>query len=69
MAGMMPDCAPAFCSKPVLPGEPLHPPILFEYLRIQREEQMFRRHLPSCICMDNLIEISPEINAKTNILL
>ena len=68
MAGMMPDCAPAFCSKPVLHGEPLHPPILFEYLIIQREEQMFRRNL-SCICMDNLIEISPEINAKTNILL
>ena len=34
---MMPDCAPAFCSKPVLHGEPLHPPILFEYLRIQKE--------------------------------
>ena len=37
MAGMMPDCAPALCSKPVLHGEPLHPPILFEYLRIQKE--------------------------------
>jgi len=28
LGGMMPDFAPGFCSRPVLHGEPLHPPTL-----------------------------------------
>lgn len=73
MAGMMPDCAPGFFSKPVPHREPLHPPTLLAIPqntgKLQREVLVFRRNLLSCICMDNLIEISRESMLGLNILL
>lgn len=62
LVGMMPDFTLGFCSKPVLIREPLHLPTVLGISqntgKLQREVMAFRRHL-ICICMGNIIEISP----------
>lgn len=64
LVGMIPDFALGFCPKPVLIRELLHLPTVLGISqntgKLQRTVMVFRRHLLICICMGNIIEISPE---------